>query len=509
MNETTRVRLRGLRVENYQAIKLVEFAVRRGINDIAGSPAQGKSTIPQAIKELFTKGGVSSMPLRRGAAEGSIIATFDDGSVVEKRLGPKGASPTRRTDAEGKKTGIDSLTGWISPDVCNPLAFAALSESKPGRRAQAEIISEIAGLDTGPIDTERAQHLAAESAAAKAAEDLEAQARGVVVPALPIEVPSPIDEASIASRKGEVEKQKAANDTQRRDAATADKSFREASKRVDDLEVEITKVEARLADLRGQRTRALDEATAKGVTAHDLSTAAAALVDPTTDAIDAEIAAAKLHNERSREAAEVAREHNRTLGERAKLQEKAAAKRTEERAAGMKKRECDAKKAEAIATAAKKMPVAGLTIEGEGADREVYMNAVPLSQASTMQRLQLGCALALARNPKLGFLWIDYGNELDETALCWLQGFLEEHNADAFVVHVVLDGTKIDEADGLIVEGGEVVADRRKTRKARTAAPKTVAALDTASGSAAVNGATVGVGPALVDFDEADEPPTM
>ena len=39
------------------------------------------------------------------------------------------------------------------------------------------------------------------------------------------------------------------------------------------------------------------------------------------------------------------------------------------------------------------------------------------------------------------------------------------------MVHVVLDETKILEADGLIVDGGKVIADRRKTRKPRAKMP--------------------------------------
>ena len=195
---------------------------------------------------------------------------------------------------------------------------------------------------------------------------------------------------------------------------------------------------------------------------------AAQLVDPSTAEIDAEIERAKEHNTHVLALKEQVKARERALETRAAIEQRAQAKRTAERTAAMKKREADAAKSEAIAAAARRMPVAGLTIEGEGADREVYLNGVPLSQASTMQRMQLGCALALARQPRLGFLWIDYGNELDEKALTWLQGFLEENNADAFVVHVI-EADEVEKADGLIVESGEIKADRRKTRKPRSA----------------------------------------
>lgn len=488
-----RVRLKRLEVRNYQKITCAVFDVLPGVNDIAGSPAQGKSTIPQAIRELFTKGGVSSMPLRRGAADGEIIATFDDGSKVEKKITAKGASPTRRTDAEGKRTGIDQLTGWISPDVFNPLSFRALSDSKPGRRTQAEIISEIAGLDTTAIDDERAGHLAAESAAGKAADDLEAQARGVVVPA-DVAMPGEervgadvVDVATIAGRKAEVAQAKAANDKQR---AAAKQASSDAAKAADAERAAIGEVNRLRAALSAAEVAA-DAASKAAIAAQDkaaeMLAAAAALVDPDTSGIDAEIEAAKktnadaraeveLHNKAVRAAHAAHADHLRAAAERAKLLQKAAAKRTEERDAASRKRDCDARKAQAIAEAAKKMPVQGLTVEGTGADREVYFNGVPFSQASTMESLQVGCALALARNPKLGFLWIDFGNELDEAALEWLQGFLVANNADAFVVHVVLDADKIDDATGLIIEGGEIVADRRKTRTPRVK-PETAAKL--------------------------------
>jgi len=489
--ETKRVRLKRLEIHNYQAVEFVAFDIARGCNDIAGRPAQGKSTIPQAIRELFTKGGVSSMPLRRGAADGLIRAEFDDGSFAEKKITAKGAQPTRRTDVDGKKTGIDSLAGWISEDVFNPLAFAALADSKAGRRAQAEIISEIAGLDTGKLDAERAQHLAAESAAGKAAEELEAQARGAVVPDAPAEIGEErepvglIDVVAIAGRKGEVASIIAAHAEERRKAKEAERAHEESAARAVTITEEIEALERKLEDLRGRSARAIDEMQAKWNRWQELAAASEKLVDPDTTTIDAEITAAREHNARierevmdrnriARAAEDRAAERTRALAKRAEIEERARAKRTEERTAAGKKRAVDAAKAEAIANAARRMPIAGLSIEGEGADREVYMNGVPLSQASTMQKMQLGCSLALKRGVVLGLLWIDYGNELDERALEWLQGFLEEHNADAFVVHVVLDETKILEADGLIVEGGKVIADRRKTRKARAATEITV-----------------------------------
>ncbi len=494
MSETTgdnfaqRVRLRRLEIHNYQAIKVAAFDIRPGVNDIAGEPAQGKSTIPQAIRELLTKGGVSSMPLRRGAAEGLIRAELTDGSVIEKKITPKGAQPTRRTDAEGKRTGIDSLQGWISEEVFNPLAFAALADSKAGRRAQAEVISEIAGLNTAKLDDERAQHLADESAAKKAADELEAQARGVVVPDAPGEIPEEMDVAAIAGRKGEVQRVIYANQVKRQAAADADKATKEAGALVEKIDREIAELEAKLADARGRLGRAQAETTAKAEKAQQLAADAAQLVDPSTAEIDAEIERAKEHNTRVLALKEQVKARERAQETRAAIEQRAQAKRTAERTAAMKKREADAAKSEAIAAAARRMPVAGLTIEGEGADREVYLNGVPLSQASTMQRMQLGCALALARQPKLGFLWIDYGNELDEKALEWLQGFLEEQQADAFVVHVI-EADEVATADGLIVEDGEIKADRRKTRKARAVAPKVAAA------------------PPVADSD--DEPPTL
>lgn len=487
-----RVRLRRLEIHNYQAIKVAAFDIKPGVNDIAGEPAQGKSTIPQAIRELLTKGGVSSMPLRRGAAEGLIRAELTDGSVLEKKITPKGAQPTRRTDADGKRTGIDSLQGWITEEVFNPLAFAALADSKAGRRTQAEVISEIAGLDTAKLDEQRAAHLAEESAAKKAAEELEAQARGVVVPE-EVAVPGEeIDLASFATRKGEIERQRYDQTLQRKAADDAGREAALAADRVAKLDKEIADLETKLADARGRRQRADEEANAKHSHAAELAAQVATLVEPDGSALETEIEQARQHNARVRAAQQANEERGRKLAERAGLEQKAAAKRTVERGAAMKKREADAAKAEAIAAAARRMPVSGLTIEGEGADREVYLNGVPLSQASTMQRMQLGCALALARQPRLGFLWIDYGNELDEKALEWLQGFLEANNADAFVVHVI-EAEEVASADGLIVEAGEIKADRRRTRK-----PRSAAATERAAAAASADATT-----------DDDEPPTL
>lgn len=485
MNEpANRIRLRRLEITNYQAIKYIAFDIAPGITPIAGRTAQGKSTIPQGIRELLQKGGVSSRPLRNGAAEGSIRAEFSDGSVGEKKITAKGTQPFRRTMVDGMKGGLESVAGWISDEIFDPLAFGALAATKPGRRAQAETIMEIAGGDTSEIDEERVAALAEESAAGKAAADLEAQARGVVVPGdvafLGEERPivDRVDLVAIAGKRGEAVVQKAANDEKRR-AVDAMVQGREAAARGCDVaERDAEAAQAALDRAIGAKRIAAGKLIDAQAAEDATRAAAAALVDIDTTAIDAEIAAARAanataraeaeaHNRSVRAAVEQHAAHLRGMAERAKLETRAKAARAEERAAAARKKEADGQKAAAIAEAAAKMPIAGLTIEG--IDREVFLNGAPLSQASTRERMAIGCAIALARNPRLGLLWIDYGNELDADAEAWLQDFLAANDADAFVVHVVDDPAT---AQGIVVEGGEILADRRENIPTATAAPK-------------------------------------
>lgn len=460
-----RVRLKRLEVRNFRKIEFVAFDVMPGVNDIAGATAQGKSTIPLAVVELLKKGGVSSRPLRNGAADGSIRAEFDDGSVAEKAIGPSGAKPTKALAGDGRRIPVDELQGWISDEIFDPLKFAALADTKAGRRLQAEMLAELVGLDTTKVDTEREQALANESAAKKAAEEYEAQAKGVQVPALPTDVPELIDEAAIAAEKGPAAEAKAANDRVREAAKAAHLEVTRADKAADEARVAVDRARKQLADAESTLLERIKAHDAAIEAAAEHGRKVAALKDPDTSTIDSRLADAKANNVRAREAEKATAEHKRATAERERIAGQARKKRDEERAAAAVKRDCDARKAAAIAQAASKMPIPGLSIEGIGADREVFLNAVPLSQASTRERMALGCALALLREPRLRLLWIDFGNELDPAAVEWLQGFLEANDADAFVVHVVANPA---DADGLIIEEGKVVADRRRVRAPST-----------------------------------------
>lgn len=482
-----RIRLSRLEITNYQTIKIIKFDILPGVNDISGRCAQGKSTIPQAVVELLRKGGVSSRPLRTGADKGEIRGLFSDGSTITKKLKPDGAEPSRRV-SDGMKGGLETWHGWITDQIFDPLAFKRLGDTKPGRRLQAEMIAALAHCDTTPIDDKRKAAVEARTAIGRTGEALKAQLDAIVVPEAIIvlrdgtEIPDErpivdaVDVADIASRKADAATQKAGNDKAREGARRASAEAKSADEAVGVLERQIEDLQRHLA-------AAVDRSRKAVVTLKDAEANAAALIDPDTADIDRQIADARTantaaradaeaHNRRVRAAREQAagavrdrEERDRLIAAATKqrdgLAAKVAAERVRWEAENATVKTLDEERAALIAAA--KMPIDGMTIAGEGTDREIYYRGEPFSQSSGAEGLLVGCAIGFAQNPALGLLSIDYGDALDRDLLAVLQAQLVEHDADAFVIHVVdppADGQP-DQRKGLVIEGGEIVADNR------------------------------------------------
>jgi len=103
----------------------------------------------------------------------------------------------------------------------------------------------------------------------------------------------------------------------------------------------------------------------------------------------------------------------------------------------------DTRKTKAIAAA--KLPVPGMSF----GDEQILLNGVPFADASTMEKIVTGTALAMAMNPKLRVMTIDEGSELDSDAIERLRQMAEKNDFSIWY-------TRVDESGevGFVIEDG-------------------------------------------------------
>ena len=114
--------------------------------------------------------------------------------------------------------------------------------------------------------------------------------------------------------------------------------------------------------------------------------------------------------------------------------------------------EIDRQKRELIA--AKEMPVAGLSFDPEG--EELLLNSLPLSQASSAERIKVSTLMGFALKPKCKLLLIHNGSLLDNTSRATIARLATENGG-----LVISEVAGTDSKMGIVIENGEVAEDRR------------------------------------------------
>ncbi|MEW5876072.1 MAG: hypothetical protein AB1752_12940, partial [Candidatus Zixiibacteriota bacterium] len=195
-----------------------------------------------------------------------------------------------------------------------------------------------------------------------------------------------------------------------------------------DVQAQIKVLQSRLDDLNGRGAAILN-----GI--GGLKTKVAALVDPDTTEIDAQIAAASETNVKIERAAQY-RERRKKLG--AMAQEISGLTNNIEA--------LDKQKADALAAA--QFPIDGLCF----ADGDVSYNGVLFDQLSSAEQVRVSLAMAMSMNPKLRVILIKDGSLLDETSLGIIREMAQERG---FQIWLEVVGNRADAT--VIIEDGAVV----------------------------------------------------
>jgi len=391
---------------------------------LAGPNAAGKSSALKALR--WALGGAKhapERPVRKGATKAEVIIETTN-LLISKVQTTSGArlKVSQRDGVPLPKTAQATLNAMVGDLTFDPLAFSRMPEAK-----QAEILTDLSGLDLGEIEEDRSTLKEEQSEIRRQQRQAKAE-----LEALPDHGLDEFEERNSAEL---VEELQAAEEINRENQKKRDTlgELRHTARK------EVAKVQAIEEQLRLAK-RDLDVIRAAGKLAAE---EASNLKDVDTEAIREELAGLDEHNAKVRAQAR-----------RFQLDQdlKALQYQLDERTIEIKG--LDKRKAEALE--AVKYPIEGLEVEG----RSVLYNGVPLSQASGAETIRISTAIGFALNPELKILLVDEGSALDSKGLELLQGLAAEAGGLVLITRVADGAESVDGEDGstIYIEDGQEVS---------------------------------------------------
>lgn len=421
------MKITSLIAENFKKLTAVRIVPDGSTVILGGKNGAGKTSVLDAIEAAI--GGAKHTqeePVKRGAKAARVVVETDE-LVVTRTFPAKGNGKLEVKAKDGAvvtspQALLDSLVGKISFD---PMSFVRQEGKKPAeaKRARAEILRALVGLDTSKIDAEHKAKYDERTLVSRELERLDGALAKLPEPP----AGTPDVETKLVELTDEFRRRQAANahnEDKRRDL----ERLRGVGRAI------IDKIEALERQLAAARAE-LDANVAAGKA---LAADAAALVDHDVEEIRRRIATAEETN------AAVRAKHAR-----AKLEAEDNAARGKHEALTAELAALD--KAKADATAAAKYPIPGLAVTDDG----ITLDGVPFEQASSAQQLRVSAAIGLAANPKLRVLLIRDGSLLDPESLALVAKMAAEADAQVWIERVSTGGEVT-----VVIEDGEVADDR-------------------------------------------------
>jgi DNA repair exonuclease SbcCD ATPase subunit len=379
---------------------------------IRGKNGAGKSSVIDAL--FWALGGqLDGEVINNGAEVARVDVTFGDYLITRRQA--RGKKPTLEVKSADGRAKFASPTALLSGFVG---AVERRTFSARSGKERAEVLRKLApGLDCADLDRQRAAAYDERTGVNRDARTLRAQAEGVVVPASPAAlgeerpIVDVVDVAAIAAKKGDVEKVRAANAEARRKAESVEEETHYCENRVESAQLEVDAAEKALRQAAASLQQRRAELEVQRGHLQRVQQAVAALVDPDTSAIDAEIAAAREQNAAARRATE---EHNRQVraaqqqaaevkraqAERERLERQAAERETAAKKLTERIEQLDAEKAARLAAAA--LPIPGIALAGDVVTfDDGKAGPVELEALNTASRIRLDVAIAAALGHRL------------------------------------------------------------------------------------------------------------
>jgi DNA repair exonuclease SbcCD ATPase subunit len=435
--------------ENFKKIRVVEIVPKGTVTTISGRNGQGKTSVLDALWATFAgKKAIPEKPVRKGADKSRLSATLSDEQghpflLVKRTIAGDRTTQLTVEAAKGAQRPagtpqavLDSLIGEMSFD---PIAFIGLPPKE-----QVNLLRTLVkvGVDFEAIAQENERDYNQRREIKRRAEQLQTEANAISFsPGLPKEKINEVEILGRISEVGERNKTVVARIEEKTRLAGLLRDAEEAEQRNNDFlakqRAEVERLE-RLLELARQTLSAgeaqeprLQSAVAEARLAWEQ--AQGADLEDTHDLMY-ELERARLVN---REIDRRGR-HEELHAQSAKLEHEA-----QELTRAMEGRE--ERKREALAAA--QMPVEGLTFNEEG----VLFHGIPLQQLGEGEQIRVGCALAMASNPKLRAIPIHRGESLDDKNLALIEKMAEEQDFQIFMTKVDTSG-KV----GIVLEDGMV-----------------------------------------------------
>jgi hypothetical protein len=482
------MRITGLVAENFKRLRVVEIHPRGRVINITGKNDQGKTSLIDSIWATLGGGkAVPERPVRKGeqTARTQVEMIDEETGEVEIKL-----IATRYYNAEGTtrltleaangarlprpQEALDRLIGAIAFD---PAQFWRLSETADGRRRQLETLRSLVKIDVDidALDGLNARDYEKRTDLNRDAARLRAQAQGIPVRAgLPesrVDIEALIERLRAAGegntalerrKSGRVrsetriaEARRKADEAERQIVTEDERITQEGETAIAELQAEIDRLNQRILD---RRHRIDLERAASASRLTMVVTEQRRQADQLAESLGPEVTEETVETTGLAEEIETGQRLNEAVAERDRARSLEREAEDMERQAQQLTIEMAARtelKRGAIARA--KMPVEGL---GFG-EEQLLLNDLPMSQASSSQRLRVSVAIAMAMNPKLRVLLVRDAQVLDDEHLALLAEMAEEHDYQLWVEQIRSD----DPGRVEMVDGEAHVEGRRATPK--------------------------------------------
>jgi hypothetical protein len=437
------MRIIRLQTQGFQRVTALDITPESDVVEVRGNNGEGKTSLLESI--MAALGGADAAPIkpiRTGDDFAAIRLTIGDGKpdlIVEKYFDEVGEK-LRVTTADGAefKAGQTKAAELLGRMTFDPLEFARMTP-----KDQAVELRRLV-----PLKVDLDQLAAADKADTAARRDVNRDGKALAarVDAIPVETDLPEERPDVDALTATLASAAEVNtaiDRERMRRLSEVARIEEGRVRCGEIDAEVTRLEARIAELRDSGARII----ANGLVSMEALEALPPLDEPIdTTAAGAAIAEARAtiarferKEARDRLSAELealratSREYTEAMAERAKL------------------------RADALAEA--EMPVPGLSlaricdvVPGETAeDLIVVYEGEPFAQSSGAQKLRVSMRLAMAANPTLRVMLIRDGSLLDANGLA-----LVKELAAGERYQVWLESVGEGDGSGIIMEAGAV-----------------------------------------------------
>jgi len=403
-----------LTAENIKKVKAVHIEPNGNTILVTGKNGQGKSSVLDSI--VYALGGkkaLDKMPIRNGEEKAKV--ELDLGQFVVTRTFTAKDSYLEIKNKDGFKASspqalLDQIVGSISFD---PLQFV----NEPDSRVQRKILLGLVGVNTSELDQDKQKMIEDRKPVTREINRLK-----IDIDRLPTPEGDMPDEAICISDL--VKELEMASEINAKANALEDD--------IVDKEDDIQKLMIKIGDLEAKLHAAKDLLGTRHKEAKEL--------------IKERTNLTRIDVEPIKERMRIAEETNKKVRERDyyyEISNDLAAHKTRYR--GMTEAISNIEQAKQKMLARAEMPIEGLSVN----DTDVLYNGIPISQISDSEKLRVGIAVSMARNPKLKVLRIKDGSLLDEDNLAMISEMIESNDYQIWIERVDSSG-KV----GIVIEDG-------------------------------------------------------